>query len=193
MTQYALRYAIRITLSVMFYVPVTHYALRNTHYVPVMFYVSGGVTYTLRYYVSGGVTTWLKVRKTEWVTYTVILLFMYRKKKNKKMVSLVEKKYVKSNELSCLEGKLEDKRCKRGIKAVQKAILSNTSGYVVLAEDITPFDLISHIPGLCAEKHIPLFYIRSRFDLLTQQNKPITTLFLPNDLLSHEEVHTLLE
>ncbi|KAF2432487.1 L30e-like protein, partial [Tothia fuscella] len=65
------------------------------------------------------------------------------------------------------------KTLKRGVKEVVKAIrkgetaktTSSSPGVVVLAADISPMDVISHIPVLCEDHNIPYIYVTSRADL----------------------------
>lgn len=94
------------------------------------------------------------------------------------MDSLADKFYLPDDILPVVEEKIESGRCKRGIKAVQKCLCAGRKGIVILADDITPFNLVSHIPGLCLEKKVPLLYLRSRFDVLTGLKKPVSCLFL---------------
>ncbi|KAF2405224.1 L30e-like protein [Trichodelitschia bisporula] len=69
------------------------------------------------------------------------------------------------------------KTLKRGVKEVVKAVRKTTtdqpsssvvaspSGVVIFAADISPYDVISHIPVLCEDHNIPYIYITSRADL----------------------------
>jgi H/ACA ribonucleoprotein complex subunit 2 len=69
------------------------------------------------------------------------------------------------------------KTLKRGVKEVVKALrkspttapsssaVSDPLGVVVLAADISPMDVISHIPVLCEDHNIPYIYVRSRAEL----------------------------
>lgn len=71
----------------------------------------------------------------------------------------------------------KQKCLKRGVKEVVKAVRktpagnpttpSNTlpSGIVVLAADISPMDVISHIPVLCEDHNIPYVFVTSRAEL----------------------------
>lgn len=70
----------------------------------------------------------------------------------------------------------KSKALKRGVKEVVKAIrksppssTSNPSaiplGIVILAADISPMDVISHIPVLCEDHGIPYLYVPSRAEL----------------------------
>lgn len=66
---------------------------------------------------------------------------------------------------------------KRGVKEVVKALRksptnlpanttsSDPSGIVVLAADISPMDVISHIPVLCEDHNIPYIFVQSRAEL----------------------------
>lgn len=57
------------------------------------------------------------------------------------------------------------KSLKKGVKEVVKALRKNEKGFVVLAGDIYPIDVISHIPVLCEESSIPYIFIPSKEDL----------------------------
>ncbi|KAI0383156.1 L30e-like protein [Hypomontagnella monticulosa] len=66
------------------------------------------------------------------------------------------------------------KTLKRGVKEVVKALRKspasgpgNTSfpGVVVLAGDISPMDVISHIPVLCEDVNVPYIFVASRAEL----------------------------
>lgn len=74
------------------------------------------------------------------------------KKLHKKLLKLVKKA-------------AKDKFLKRGVKEVVKAIKKNQKGLVVLAGDISPIDVLSHIPVLCEEGAIPFVFVRSKADL----------------------------
>ena len=61
---------------------------------------------------------------------------------------------------------------KRGVKEVVKALRKSPAdsstlpiGIVVLAADISPMDVISHIPVLAEDHHIPYIYVTSRAEL----------------------------
>lgn len=61
---------------------------------------------------------------------------------------------------------------KRGVKEVVKALRkspqgSNTAapGVVILAADISPMDVISHIPVLCEDHNVPYIFVTSRAEL----------------------------
>jgi H/ACA ribonucleoprotein complex subunit 2 len=54
---------------------------------------------------------------------------------------------------------------RRGVKEVIKGVRKNEKGLVVMAGDIYPIDVISHIPLLLEEKNIPYLFVPSKFDL----------------------------
>ena len=57
------------------------------------------------------------------------------------------------------------KKLRRGVREVVKALRKNEKGVVVLAGDVSPIDVISHIPVFCEEKDVPYCYVPSRKDL----------------------------
>ena len=69
-----------------------------------------------------------------------------------------------------------NKSLKRGVKEVVKALrkspipaanaaITIPNGVVVLAADISPMDVISHIPVLCEDHGIPYVFVTSRAEL----------------------------
>ncbi|KAI1811563.1 L30e-like protein [Poronia punctata] len=70
----------------------------------------------------------------------------------------------------------KNKTLKRGVKEVVKSLRkspaagpSNTAfpGVVILAGDISPMDVISHIPVLCEDVNVPYIFVASRAELGT--------------------------
>ncbi|KAI1808045.1 L30e-like protein [Daldinia bambusicola] len=68
----------------------------------------------------------------------------------------------------------KNKTLKRGVKEVVKSLRKspasgpgNTSfpGVVILAGDISPMDVISHIPVLCEDVNVPYIFVASRAEL----------------------------
>lgn len=67
----------------------------------------------------------------------------------------------------------KNKTLKRGVKEVVKALrkspqgAANVSGpgVVILAADISPMDVISHIPVLCEDHNVPYIFVNSRAEL----------------------------
>ncbi|CCH42486.1 H/ACA ribonucleoprotein complex subunit 2 [Wickerhamomyces ciferrii] len=57
------------------------------------------------------------------------------------------------------------KHVKRGVKEVVKSLRKGEKGLVVIAGDISPPDVISHIPILCEDSSVPFVFIPSKEDL----------------------------
>ncbi|KAI8746479.1 H/ACA ribonucleoprotein complex subunit 2-like protein [Biomphalaria glabrata] len=53
----------------------------------------------------------------------------------------------------------------KGIKEVQKRLRKGDKGIVVLAGDVSPMDIITHIPIMCEERDIPYCYTPSKSEL----------------------------
>ncbi|KAI7985634.1 H/ACA ribonucleoprotein complex subunit 2-like protein [Camellia lanceoleosa] len=54
---------------------------------------------------------------------------------------------------------------KRGVKEVVKSIRRGHKGLCVIAGNISPIDVITHVPILCEEAEIPYIYVSSKEDL----------------------------
>jgi len=75
----------------------------------------------------------------------------------------------------CVKKGAKNKSLKRGVKEVVKALrkspatnastTSSANGLVILAADISPMDVISHIPVLCEDHGIPYIFVASRAEL----------------------------
>ncbi len=61
----------------------------------------------------------------------------------------------------------KSKSVRRGVKEVQKALRKGGkgTGLCVLAGDISPIDVISHLPILCEENDVPYVYVNSKAEL----------------------------
>ena len=59
----------------------------------------------------------------------------------------------------------EAKYVKRGVKEVVKALRKGESGFCVIAGDISPIDVITHLPIMCEDRQIPYLYVPSKRDL----------------------------
>ncbi|PRQ16426.1 H/ACA ribonucleoprotein complex subunit 2-like protein [Rosa rugosa] len=59
----------------------------------------------------------------------------------------------------------EHKCLKRGVKEVVKSIRRGQKGLCVIAGNISPIDVITHVPILCEEAEIPYVYVSSKEDL----------------------------
>ncbi|KAE9968627.1 hypothetical protein EG328_007342 [Venturia inaequalis] len=90
----------------------------------------------------------------------------------------------------------KNKTLKRGVKEVVKSVrklpapsapssstTSNPPGIVILAADISPMDVISHIPVLCEDHNIPYIYVTSRAELGAAGNtkRPTSVVMISKD------------
>lgn len=57
------------------------------------------------------------------------------------------------------------KTVKRGVKEVQKALRKGHKGLVFIAGDISPIDVVSHLPVMCEEKNVPYVFVPSKVHL----------------------------
>jgi H/ACA ribonucleoprotein complex subunit 2 len=57
------------------------------------------------------------------------------------------------------------RQVKRGVKEVVKGIRKGEQGLLVLAADINPIDIISHLPVLSEEAQIPYVFVTSKEEL----------------------------
>ncbi|CAM0944410.1 unnamed protein product [Alopecurus aequalis] len=61
-----------------------------------------------------------------------------------------------------------DAKClKRGVKEVVKSIRRGNKGLCVIAGNISPIDVITHLPILCEEANVPYIYVNSKEELAT--------------------------
>lgn len=96
-----------------------------------------------------------EIERRKWANVCVIAKPLADKSLNKKCLKLV-KKAAKAK--GCL---------RRGVKEVAKAIRKGEKGICLLAGDISPIDVISHLPVACEEADVPYIYVPSRSDLGT--------------------------
>ncbi|PVU98524.1 hypothetical protein BB559_001500 [Furculomyces boomerangus] len=72
---------------------------------------------------------------------------------------------LKKKLLKVVKKATKHKHVKRGIKEVVKGIRKGDKGLVVLAGNISPIDVISHVPVLCEENNVPYIYVNSKEEL----------------------------
>lgn len=56
-------------------------------------------------------------------------------------------------------------KIKVGINEVTKMVERNTAKLVLIAEDITPAEIVMHLPIICKEKNIPFSYVSTKEEL----------------------------
>ena len=59
----------------------------------------------------------------------------------------------------------QGKALRRGVKEVVKSLRQGTKGMCILAGDVSPVDVIAHLPILCEEQDVPYIYVPSKQDL----------------------------
>ncbi|ORZ10548.1 50S ribosomal protein L30e-like protein [Absidia repens] len=57
------------------------------------------------------------------------------------------------------------KHVRRGVKEVGKALRKGEKGLVVIAGDISPIDVIAHLPVLCEDSNVPYVFVPSKEQL----------------------------
>ena len=67
--------------------------------------------------------------------------------------------------LKLIQKGMKDKLVKRGVKETVKAVRKGSKGIVIIAADISPIDVLSHLPILCEDKSIPYMYVKSRAEV----------------------------
>lgn len=72
------------------------------------------------------------------------------------------------------------KSIRRGVREVVKSLRKGEKGLVVLAGDVSPIDVLTHIPVYCEDKSIPYVYIPSRRDLgsAIQTKRPTSAILI---------------
>lgn len=59
----------------------------------------------------------------------------------------------------------KDCKVRKGMNEVTKSIERSQSKIVVMAEDVSPPEILYHVPLLCEEKQIPYAYLSTKKDL----------------------------
>ncbi|KAL6941560.1 snoRNA-binding protein [Hanseniaspora osmophila] len=72
------------------------------------------------------------------------------------------------------------KNVKRGVKETVKALRKGEKGLVIIAGDISPPDVISHLPVLCEDQHVPFVFIPSKQELGSagSTKRPTSVVFI---------------
>ncbi len=66
-------------------------------------------------------------------------------------------------------------RVAKGANEVTKQVERGTAKFVVMAEDVTPEEILAHVPLLCQEKGIPYGYVPSKAELGSAAGIPVGT------------------
>jgi H/ACA ribonucleoprotein complex subunit 2 len=88
-------------------------------------------------------------------------------KLSKKLIKLIKKS-------------MKDKSVKRGVKETVKAVAKDNKGICVIAADISPIDVLSHLAILCEEKNVPYIYVKSRAEIgeACKTKRPTSCVFI---------------
>ncbi|KAJ1493781.1 50S ribosomal protein L30e-like protein [Baffinella frigidus] len=72
------------------------------------------------------------------------------------------------------------KSVRRGVKEVVKAVRKGEKGVCVIAGDISPIDVISHLPVLCEDNSVPYIFVPSKEALGTagQTKRPTSCVLI---------------
>jgi large subunit ribosomal protein L7Ae len=66
-------------------------------------------------------------------------------------------------------------RVAKGANEVTKQVERGVAKFVVMAEDVSPEEILAHIPLLCEEKGIPYGYVPSKAELGNAAGLPVGT------------------
>ncbi len=85
---------------------------------------------------------------------------------------------------------------RRGVKEVVKALRKGEKGFCILAGDISPIDVLSHLPVMCEDRQIPYYYVPSKLDLgsaaCTKRPTSCVLITTPKDSFGEMELYNKL-
>ncbi|KAI9032745.1 50S ribosomal protein L30e-like protein [Phycomyces nitens] len=77
---------------------------------------------------------------------------------------LAEKKFTKKI-FKTIKKAGKAKHVRRGVKEVGKALRKGEKGFVIIAGDISPIDVVAHMPVLCEDNNVPYVFVSSKEEL----------------------------
>eukprot|EP00287_Rhodomonas_sp_CCMP768_P008393 CAMPEP_0196726918 /NCGR_PEP_ID=MMETSP1091-20130531/8030_1 /TAXON_ID=302021 /ORGANISM="Rhodomonas sp., Strain CCMP768" /LENGTH=146 /DNA_ID=CAMNT_0042069421 /DNA_START=33 /DNA_END=473 /DNA_ORIENTATION=- len=82
--------------------------------------------------------------------------------------------------LKLVKAASKEKNVRRGVKEVVKAVRKGEKGICVIAGDISPIDVISHLPVLCEDNSVPYIFVPSKEALGTagQTKRPTSCVLI---------------
>jgi H/ACA ribonucleoprotein complex subunit 2 len=89
----------------------------------------------------------------------------------------------------------QSKFVRRGVKEVVKALRKGEKGFCIIAGDISPIDVVSHLPVMCEDRQIPYLYVPSKIDLgaAACTKRPTSCVLInPKDSFSEMSLYTKL-
>merc|ERR1712216_679413 len=80
----------------------------------------------------------------------------------------------------CIKKATKSKQVLRGVKEVVKGVRKGAKGVCVIAGNISPLDVISHLPVMCEDAGVPYCYVPSKEDLgaAGQTKRPTSCMLL---------------
>jgi len=84
-------------------------------------------------------------------------------------------KEVSDNMYEAIELARDTGSLRKGANEVTKVVERGKAAFVIMAEDVTPEEILAHIPLLCEEKEIPYLYVPSRKELGTTAGLKVST------------------
>lgn len=81
------------------------------------------------------------------------------------------------------------KSVRRGVKEVVKAVRKGEKGFLVIAGDISPVDVVTHLPIMCEDRNMPYYYVPSKHDLgaAACTKRPTSCILVNPDGLGSDE------
>lgn len=88
----------------------------------------------------------------------------------------------------------KSKSLRRGVKEVVKSLRKHEGGVCVLAGDVSPVDVVSHLPVLCEESNVAYCFVPSREELgaAGQTKRPTSVMMIVMDSKLGDEERTML-
>ncbi len=80
-------------------------------------------------------------------------------------IKFVVPKELQEKQFGILEKVRKNGKVRIGSNEVTKAIERGTAKLVLIAQDVSPPEIVMHLPILCAEKNIPFSYVHSKKEL----------------------------
>ena len=72
---------------------------------------------------------------------------------------------LKTKQLTILEKVKKTGKVRIGINECTKAVERGTAKLIIIAEDVSPPEIVMHLPVLCAEKNVPFTYASTKKEL----------------------------
>jgi large subunit ribosomal protein L7Ae len=74
-------------------------------------------------------------------------------------------KEVSDNVYEAIELARDTGKLRKGANEVTKVVERGKAAFVIMAEDVTPEEILAHIPLLCEEKEIPYLYVPNKKEM----------------------------